>query len=157
MTEQTSQNRRPRRQHGMKPVVHRICLIFLTIVGLTLGGWAYGAPLNWYTTFPGMGMHWLPVLGPYNEHLVKDVGSMFFGLAVLAALALYHQGNRTVVVIAAASWSVFNALHLIYHLGMLHMYGPRDAVLNVVSLSLLLIVSLIPLVPAERTADRVPR
>jgi hypothetical protein len=142
--------------HGMNPIVHRVCLILLTIVALSLGGWAYFAPLNWYSTFPGMGMHWLPVLGPYNEHFVKDVGSLFSGLAVLSALALYYLRNRPVVVITAVSWSVFNVLHLIYHLGMLHMYGRLDAVLNVVSLSLLLVLSLLLLIPAHShaTEDR---
>jgi len=131
----------------MKPMLHRLCLIFLTIAGVAVGAWAYFAPLNWYTTFPGMGMTWLPVLGPYNEHLVKDVGGMFLGLAALSALALYYLGNRAVVVITGISWSIFNALHLIYHLGMLHMYGTRDAVLNVISLGAILLASLLLLVP----------
>lgn len=147
-----SQTRPPRRLPSMNLIVHRICLLLLTIVGLSLGVWAYFAPLNWYSTFPGMGMRWLPVLGPYNEHFVKDVGSLFSGLAVLSALALYYLRNRPVVVITGVSWSVFNVLHLIYHLGMLHMYGPRDAVLNVVSLSLLLALSLILLIPARSPA-----
>lgn len=138
--------------------MHRLSLIFLTIVGLSLGVWAYVAPLNWYTTFPGLGMRWLPVLGPYNEHLVKDVGGMFLALGVLSALAVYYLRNRAVVVITAITWSVFNALHLIYHIGMLHLYGPRDAVLNAVSLSLLLVASLILLVPAHpgRQRDSLP-
>lgn len=147
-----SQTRPLRRQPSMNPNVHRVCLILLTIAGISLGVWAYFAPLNWYSTFPGMGMHWLPVLGPYNEHFVKDVGSLFSGLAVLSALALYYLRNRPVVLITGASWSVFNALHLIYHVGMLHMYGPRDAVLNVVSLSLLLVLSLTLLIPARSRA-----
>lgn len=137
----------------MNPILHRVCLIILTIFGLSLGVWAYFAPLNWYNTFPGMGMRWLPVLGPYNEHLVKDVGGMFLALGVLSAVAVYHLRNRPVVVITAISWSVFNALHLIYHLGMLHMYGPRDAALNAVGLSLLLVVSLILLIPARSCTE----
>ncbi|WP_082966485.1 hypothetical protein [Mycolicibacter sinensis] len=142
--------------HGMNLIVHRVCLILLTIVALSLGAWAYFAPLNWYSTFPGMGMTWLPVLGPYNEHFVKDVGSFFMGFAALSALALYYLRNRPVVVITAISWSVFNVLHLIYHLGMLHMYGRRDAILNAVSLSLLLVLSLLLLIPARShaTEDR---
>jgi hypothetical protein len=133
----------------VKLIVPRICLIFLTIVGVGVGGWAYFAPSHWYNTFPGFGMTWLPVLGPYNEHFVKDVGSMYLGLAALSALALYYLGNRAVVVVTGICVSVFNALHLIYHLGMLHMYGPRDAVLNVVALSLVLVASLLLLVPAR--------
>jgi len=137
----------------MNLMVHRVCLILLTIVGFVLGVWAYFAPLNWYTTFPGMGMSWLPVLGPYNEHFVKDVGAMFLALGVLSALAVYYLANRAVIVITAASWSIFNALHLIYHVGMLHMYGTRDLVLNAISLSLILVISLLLLVPA-RSPDR---
>ncbi|MEB3062753.1 hypothetical protein [[Mycobacterium] zoologicum] len=133
----------------MNLIVHRPVLILLTLVGLSLGVWAYLAPQNWYNTFPGMGMHWLPVLGPYNEHFVKDVGCMFLALGVLSAFAVYHLRNRAVVVIAGITWSVFNLLHLTYHIGMLHMYGPRDAILNAVSLSLLLAVSLTLLVPAR--------
>lgn len=141
---------------GMNLIVHRVCLIFLTIIALSLGVWAYFAPLNWYSTFPGMGMTWLPVLGPYNEHFVKDVGSFFLGFAALSAVALHYLRNRPVVVITAISWSVFNVLHLIYHVGMLHMYGRRDAILNAVSLSLLLVVSLLLLIPARshNTEDR---
>lgn len=144
-----SQTDAPHRQHRMTLIVHRGCLILLTIVGLSLGVWAYFAPLHWYSTFPGMGMNWLPVLGPYNEHLVTDVGAMFLALGVLSALAVYYLRNRPVVVITAISWSVFNVLHLIYHLGMLHMYGARDAVLNGVGLGLLLAVSLVLLIPAR--------
>ncbi|MCV7382900.1 hypothetical protein H7K14_03525 [Mycolicibacter longobardus] len=140
----------------MNSILHRVCLIILTTFGLSLGAWAYFAPLNWYNTFPGMGMRWLLVLGPYNEHLVKDVGGMFLALGVLSAVAVYHLRNRPVVVITAISWSVFNALHLIYHLGMLHMYGPRDAILNAVGLSLLLVVSLALLVPAPDTRTEEP-
>lgn len=149
----TSQTPAQRRQKSMNPILHRVCLIILTIFGLSLGVWAYFAPLNWYNTFPGMGMRWLLVLGPYNEHLVKDVGAMFLALGVLSAVAVYHLRNRPVVVITAISWSVFNALHLIYHLGMLHMYGPRDAALNAVGLSLLLVVSLILLIPARSCTE----
>lgn len=138
----------------MSRVVHRGCLIVLTVMGLGVGGWAYVAPLNWYSTFPGLGMRWLPPLGPYNEHFVKDVGGMYLALAALSALAVYYLSNRAVVVITAISWSIFNALHLIYHIGMLHMYGPRDAALNAVSLSLALVASLLLLVPARVRAGR---
>jgi len=133
----------------MNLIVYRVCLLPLTVVGLSLGLWAYFAPLHWYSTFPGMGMTWLPVLGPYNEHFVKDVGAMFLALGALSAVAVYHVGNRAVVVITATAWSIFNALHLIYHVGMLHMYGARDAALNAVSLSSLLVVSLLLLVPGR--------
>lgn len=58
----------------MNLLLRRILLAFLLLTGLVTGAWAYVAPMSWYTTFPGFGLSWLPQLGPFNEHLVKDVG-----------------------------------------------------------------------------------
>jgi hypothetical protein len=138
----------------MKPIVYRVCLAVLALSGALVGSWAYFAPLNWYNTFPGMGMRWLPVLGPYNEHLIKDVGSMYLALTVLSALTFVYLPNWTLRIVTAASWTVFNALHLIYHLQMLHMYGTRDAVLNVIALGGVLVCSVTLGVPARSTRPR---
>lgn len=138
-----------RRQMGMNPILHRVCLVVLTTTGAVVGLWAYLAPLNWYNNFPGMGLQWLPVLGPYNEHFAKDVGAMYLALTALSAVALVYLANRTLLVVTAVSWTVFNLLHLIYHLTMLHMYGARDAILNAVSLSLILLCSAALAVPVR--------
>ncbi|WP_260860633.1 hypothetical protein [Mycobacterium tilburgii] len=71
---------------------------------------------NWYNTFPGMGRSWLPVLVPYNEHLVTDVGGMYLGLAALSVLTLVNLSNSALRLVTAVSRTVFNLLHLIYHL-----------------------------------------
>ena len=134
----------------MRPIVHRVCLLVLAASGYPIGLWAYVAPMNWYNTFPGFGMRWLPVLGPYNEHFVTDVGGMYLALATLAAWALVNLGNRPLILATAASWTVFNALHLSYHATMLHMYGTRDAVLNVVALGTVLVCSVLLAVPTRK-------
>ncbi|MEC4765290.1 hypothetical protein [Mycobacterium sherrisii] len=126
----------------------------LALSGVTVGCWAYLAPLNWYNTFPGMGLSWLPVLGPYNEHLVTDVGGMYLGLTVLSVLTLVQLSNRTLRLVTAATWTMFNLLHLIFHLRMLHMYGTRDAVLNVIALGGVLLCSAALGLPARSTAPR---
>ena len=131
----------------MSSTVHRVLLGFLALTGVGTGGWAYFAPHHWYDTFPGLGLSWLPQLGPYNEHFVRDVGSFFLGLAVLSALTLVYVANTTLVRVSASAWAVFNLLHLILHLQMLHHYSPRDQVLNVIVLSTLLLVSLALFVP----------
>jgi hypothetical protein len=133
----------------MNPILYRGCLVVLALSGALVGSWAYFAPLNWYNTFPGLGMRWLPVLGPYNEHLIKDVGSMYLALTVLSVLTLVYLSNRTLRIVTAVSWTVFNALHLTYHLQMLHMYGPRDAALNVIALGGVLLCSLALALPAR--------
>lgn len=141
--------------HGTRvnTAVRRVLLGFLTVVGAVTGGWAYFAPRLWFDTFPGLGMSWLPQLGPYNEHFVRDVGAFFLGLAVLSVLTFVYVANTTLVRVSASAWSVFNLLHLVLHLQMLHHYSPRDQVLNVVTLSTLLLASLALFIPARR-ADR---
>ncbi|WP_232078894.1 hypothetical protein [Mycobacterium florentinum] len=130
-----------------------MCLFVLTLSGAFVGSWAYFAPLNWYNTFPGLGMRWLPVLGPYNEHLVKDVGGMYLALTALSALTLVYLADRTLRIVTAVSWTTFNLLHLIYHLQMLHMYGTRDAVLNVIALGGVLLCSAALALPARSDAS----
>lgn len=136
----------------MNPLLHRCCLTALALSGLFVGGWAYCAPLHWYNTFPGFGLRWLPVLGPYNEHFAKDVGAMYLATAVLAGIAFGYLGNRALMFATALTLSTFNLLHLIYHVPMLHMYGPLDAALNVISLSLILLCSAVIALPVETKA-----
>ncbi len=137
----------------MNPFVHRVCLVVLMFSGAFVGVWAYAAPMHWYDNFPGFGMQWLPVLGPYNEHFAKDVGALYLALAILSACVFVRTGNRTLVLVAAVAYSAFNLLHFTYHATMFHMYGTRDAILNAVSLSVVLLSSLLLLVPA-RTGDQ---
>jgi hypothetical protein len=133
----------------MNPIIHRICLTVLTVSGAVVGLWAYFAPLNWYDNFPGLGMKWLPAFGPYNEHFAKDVGAMYLALTVLSALAFVYLSNRTLLLVTAASWTVFNLLHLSYHLTMLHMSAPRDAAVSAVTLSLVLLCSVALVIPVR--------
>ena len=53
--------------------VARLGLAYLSAIALALGIWAGGAPRSFYENFPGLGMTWVSVDGPYNEHLVRDV------------------------------------------------------------------------------------
>ncbi|MGE2735040.1 hypothetical protein [Mycolicibacterium vaccae] len=136
----------------MKPFLHRVCLAILIVTGLLVGLWAYFAPVNWYNTFPGLGLRWLPVLGPYNEHLVKDVGAMYLALAAVSVMAFRHVTNQALMRTAALSLSIFNILHLIYHITMLHMYGPLDATLNMIVLPLAVVCSLALAIPVKEGA-----
>lgn len=132
--------------------MHRGCLVVQALTGLFVGGWAYFAPLHWYNTFPGMGLRWLPVLGPYNEHFAKDVGAMYLATAALSVMAFAYLTNRALMRATALTLSVFNLLHLIYHVPMLHMYGPLDATLNAVVLTVVLLCSLAIALPVKTSA-----
>lgn len=134
-------------------MLRRALLVVLLLTGLVTGLWAYSAPMSWYSTFPGFGLSWLPQLGPFNEHFVKDVGAFFLGFAALSAGALVMAANEGVVRLTAAAWLVFNTLHGVYHLQMLHMYSTRDQILNAIVLGALWTVSAVLLVPSRSASQ----
>ena len=111
--------------------------------------------MSWYTSFPGLGLSWLPRLGPFNEHLVKDVGAMFLGLGVLSTGALIMVTDEGVVRLVAATWLMFNTLHLVFHLQMLNMYDTVDGILNVVALSALVLASAALFAPVGTARRRI--
>ena len=129
----------------------------LAVVGLYTGLWAYFSPTSWYANFPGLGLSWLPQLGPYNEHLAKDAGAMFLALAMLTLITLRSVRNTRLVQTTGAVWLVFNVLHFIYHVQHLDMYNTRDQVLNVVFLAALVLLAaslLVPVLPGQRNDTR---
>lgn len=93
----------------------RIAAAILAINGLMLGIWAAFTPRSFYADFPGGGMAWVSLDGPYNEHLVRDVGALWLAVAVIAILAAVI-GTRPYLVMAGAAWLVFALPHFIYHL-----------------------------------------
>ncbi|MGW6936017.1 hypothetical protein ACWGE0_38580 [Lentzea sp. NPDC054927] len=134
----------------MKLLLDRICLAFIALTSVYVGFYAYFATESWYANFPGLGLRWLPQLGPYNEHFAKDVGAAYLAFTVLALVALANVSKPMVAQLVGAALLVFNVLHFAYHLTMLHMYEPRDQVLNLVLLSLLVVISLILVIPSRR-------
>ncbi|MEU3986145.1 hypothetical protein AB0F77_39820 [Streptomyces sp. NPDC026672] len=139
----------------MSTFVRRLILLLFALSGAFVGFWAYFAPGSWYRSFPGLGLRWLPVLGPYNEHLAKDVGAMYLALTVLSLVAVRRAENALLVQAAGLAWLVFGVPHLVYHLQHLDMYGTRDQVLNAVSLSLFVVGAVVLLLPgAARSAPR---
>ena len=138
----------------MRLVVRRVLLAVLLLAALSLGIWTYPMPRNWYDTFPGFGLRWIVPTGPYNEHLVKDIGAMYLALAVLTAGALWFAASDATVRITAAAWTTFNVLHLWYHVSTLQMYDGRDKVLVVTSLAILSLVSAALLFPLSRRERR---
>jgi len=115
----------------------RIALAILAFIGLQVGLWAAFAPQSFYDDFPGAGRIWVSVDGPYNQHLVRDVGALNLALAVVAIVALVTL-NRAVVLAAGGAWLAYGLPHLTYHLRHLDPLDSADQV--AVPLSLLLSV-----------------
>ena len=80
----------------------RAGLAALALVGLATGVWATLSPARSTTTSPAAGA-WVAADGPYNEHLVRDFGSLNLALAAVTIMALVTLG-RAVVIAAAVAW-----------------------------------------------------
>src|SRR5215212_8453227 len=74
----------------------RLVLLALALSAAFVGLWALLAPASFYAGFPGAARHWVPVDGPFKEHLVRDVGALNCALCVLSLVALLRP-ERAVV------------------------------------------------------------
>ena len=129
--------------------VVRIGLAVLAAIGLMVGVWAAFFPRSFYDDIPSGGLVWVAVDGPYNEHLVRDVGELNLALAVAAIVAAVTLA-RWAVVAAAAAWAVNALPHLVYHLRHLDLYDTTDQVANVASLVGALVLPVVVLVAEWR-------
>ena len=103
----------------------------------TDGFYALIAPRSFYEDFP-VGRGWVEALPAYNEHLIRDVGSLFLATAVvLAAAAIWLE--RRLVIVALVSFLVFSVPHTTYHLLNLQGISTGDAVAEAVLLVLTVI------------------
>lgn len=57
----------------------------LGLSAVVVGAWAAAAPRSFFSSFPLPGHHWVAPLGPYNEHLTRDVGGLYLALFVVSA------------------------------------------------------------------------
>jgi hypothetical protein len=115
--------------------VIRAALAALAVVGLATGVWATLSPRSFYDGFPGGGRVWVAADGPYNEHLVRDFGSLNLALAAVTIVALVTL-SRAAVTAAALAWIAYGVPHLVYHARHLDVYGTSDQVLTILALVL---------------------
>ncbi|MHB8664456.1 MAG: NAD-dependent epimerase/dehydratase family protein [Acidimicrobiales bacterium] len=115
----------PAASEQRRRLVVRVSLAFLAVQAGVLGLWATFAPHSWYQNFPGAGRHWVAVDGPYNHHLVTDVGAFTLALLVVTVVALVGR-SRALTRTAGAAWVVSGLPHLVYHLTHRHGLGTGD-------------------------------
>jgi hypothetical protein len=127
----------------------RVVLALLAISSGIIGLWAAFAPRSFYVNFPGDGHTWVALDGPYNEHLVRDVGALNLALTVVTLFALFAL-TRQLVLATACSWLVYGVPHLVYHLRHLSPFSGSDAVEIPVSLALAVAGALLLLIPPRR-------
>ena len=113
----------------------RIALGYLSLVSLEIGLWAQFAPRSFYDHFPGLGRAWVRVDGPYNEHLVRDVGWLNLALTVVTVWAMVTLA-RALVLATLVAWLVADLPHLGYHAAHLDGLSTGDGTAEIISLAL---------------------
>jgi hypothetical protein len=129
--------------------IRRVLLAAVAIPSVEIGLWATFSPRAFFDRFPGGGRHWVSVDGPYNEHLVRDVGALYLALALVTIVAIV---TLQPAVVRVAAWAnLVNAVpHLVYHLRHLSVYSSSDKVANAVSLSLAVVAPAVVLLLTRR-------
>ena len=117
------------------------------------GLWALSAPRSFYDDYPLAGRGWISALGPYNEHLVRDVGAGLLALGMLVALAAFLL-ERRLVQVSLGVWLVFAVPHFVFHLTTLHAFSATDYLTQVGGLGFLVLLPLVLLVHVSRAKYR---
>jgi len=135
----------------MITTLRRVILTLTALTGVYVGLWAAALPQSFYDSFPGFGFMWVSIDGPFNEHLIRDVGALYLAIGAVAVYAAFARGLAATRA-AGIAWIVFGVPHLSYHV--LHFEGMTlvDVVGNIVGLggSLLLGVALLVVAHLEQ-------
>ncbi|GAA1916740.1 hypothetical protein GCM10009775_06470 [Microbacterium aoyamense] len=128
--------------------LRRIILLITAAIGLFVGLWAAVWPDTFYTSFPGLGRVWIAVDGPFNEHLIRDVGSLYLALAAASIAATFSRTPDAGRVVGVA-WAVFGIPHFIYHASHFAEMAPIDVAGNAVSLGASLLLGIVLMLPGK--------
>lgn len=126
----------------MRSRILRIGLIYQSAVMALVGIWAGFAPRSFYDDFPGGGRHWISADGPFNEHLVRDVGELSIALLVVLVAAAVTLSIPLVRAVLAAV-IVNGLMHVVYHARHADMFSGGDAAAILVSLALPPVVAVV--------------
>jgi hypothetical protein len=140
----------------MNASLHRIAALILAVSAAVVGGFAEFAPRSFYDNFPLSSHPWVAPTGPYNEHLIRDVGSAYLALLVLSVWALVRR-SREISLVVGSVWTMFNLPHLVFHLAHLDEFGTADKIGNVVALGGSALLGIVLLLPGGRPAAEVGR
>ena len=139
----------------MRDTVLRIGLAMLAIPAAIVGFWAAFAPLSFYDDFPGVGRTWIAPDGPYNQHLVRDVGTLNLALVVITVIALVTLTPMLVRAVLAG-WVVYSLPHVIYHLRNMEPFSTDDQVSIAGSLAFVPILAIVLFVIEVRAPRPAP-
>ena len=120
------------------PRLTRTALALLALNQAAVGALALVVPRRFFDQFP-LGRGWVASLPPYNEHLVRDVGGLSLGFAVLFAI-LVVDPRPPLVRPVLLSWLVSASAHLAFHLDHVQGLSGFDAVTQSAGLALVVLL-----------------
>jgi hypothetical protein len=89
-------------------VTIRYIIGVLAVANIANSIWMISTPLVWYQRVPAA----VPDFGPYNEHLVRDVGCAYGAIGVTLAVSVWSASLRLPFAIVGAA---FYGLHALMH------------------------------------------
>ncbi|SFP75739.1 hypothetical protein SAMN05421810_103320 [Amycolatopsis arida] len=101
-------------------------------------------PKAFFDYFP-----WVDLLPPYNEHLLRDVGALTVGNALVLAVAAVAMERRLVYTALAANLA-FAVPHFVFHTTHLEGFTPAEVISQTGFLVLLVVIPAALLVLAWR-------
>jgi hypothetical protein len=141
--------RRLFRQYSMGIRGMRAVAALLAVSAADVGLWASFAPGSFFRSFPGGGHHWVSAIGPYDEHLVRDVGGLYLSLLAVSVWAVVRP-RPEIRRLAGVAWLVFSIPHLAFHAAHLGSFGLADQVGNMVALGGAVVLAIVLLLPGAR-------
>lgn len=132
--------------------IEKTALVIIGGGSLGVGVWAQGFPRSFYDDFPGMGRVWVAVDGPFNEHLVRDVGGLNLALAFVAVMALV-TGSTLLARVTGGAALLYGLPHWVYHASHLGPYDIGDAVAMLISLGVVVLAAVLLVARAPNPTD----
>ncbi|KQZ83257.1 hypothetical protein ASD56_13180 [Microbacterium sp. Root166] len=129
--------------------IHAAAAALSALLALFVGVWAYFFPQSFYDSFPGVLGSWVSVDGPFNEHLIRDVGAMYLALGG-ASIGCLVWGSEVAYRVLGIAWTIFGALHFAYHAFHLSHMPVVDAVGEMVALGVSLLLGVLLMMPARK-------
>lgn len=125
----------------------------MVLQAAVVGVWALFAPRSFFSDFPVFGGAWVSAFPPYNEHLVRDLGGLNLGFALLF-FAGASSLDVTLVRTSLGAWLLYAVPHLYFHITNLEGLSTSEQVFQTIALAALVVVPIALLVATRRRRVR---
>ncbi|HZA41163.1 MAG TPA: hypothetical protein VFA00_11110 [Actinomycetota bacterium] len=114
-------------------------LLFMVAQAALVGVWALLAPRSFFRDFPAIGGAWVNALPPYNEHLVRDIGGLNLGFALLF-FASASTLDVTLIRTSLGAWLLYALPHFLFHITNMERLSGSEKVFQTLALGALIVV-----------------